>query len=120
MGICVCIATLLGAIGISAIIMSPVGLPFIVVASILLTSIIGTFEWGIGRFCVDTNSIVNPPYYLSMAFKGSMAIAAFTVYNACSILALPPALQISLLCVMAAIMVGAAIIDYKTTTSSKV
>jgi hypothetical protein len=59
------IGALLGAIGISATIMSPVGLPFIVVASILLASIIGAFGPGIGRFCVDTNSLepLTLPWY---------------------------------------------------------
>jgi hypothetical protein len=113
----VCIAALTSAIGISAIIMSPVGLPFIVIASMLLVGIIGAFGLSIGRFCVDENSKMKPLHYLSMAFKGGgIAIAAFTLFNACGILALPPALQISLLCVMAIVMIGVAIIDYQPTT----
>jgi hypothetical protein len=111
------IVALLGAIGISAIIMSPVGLPFIVVVSILLASIIGALGLGIGRFCVNENSKMNPLHYLSMTFKGGgMVITTFTLCNACGVLSLSPALQISLLCVMAVAMVGVAIIDYKLTT----
>jgi hypothetical protein len=113
----VCIAALAGAIGISAIIMSPVGLSFIVVASMLLAGIIGAFGLGIGRFCVDENSKMSSLNYLSMAFKGGgMVITTFTLLNACGVLSLSPALQINLLCVMALVMVGAAIIDYRPTT----
>jgi hypothetical protein len=116
----VCIVALAGSIGISAIIMSPVGLPFIVAASMLLTGIIGAFGLNIGRLCVDKKSRMDLLHYLSMVFKGGGIVAAvFTLLNACGILALPPALQVSLLCVIVIAMVGATVIDYKTTASTK-
>jgi hypothetical protein len=118
------VASLFGAIGISVIFMSPVGAPFIVASSVLLAGIIGAFSIGMGRFVNDSKNLTGlqrASHILHMVLTGGgVVMVALALCHACGMFALSPALSISLLFVMAAAMVGAAVINIITTQKKQI
>jgi hypothetical protein len=109
------VASLFSAIGISTIFMSPVGVPFIIAASILLAGTISTFGVDVGRLLNNRHNlhglIAYAPYIAHMLLTGSgVVIATLTLLTICGTLSLPPILNISLLCAMAMAMVGVTVV----------